>query len=90
MICHYWFFNHGFKFKDSAFDGCHDLTILSLNISKITIITVKYVDCHCIIHNISKSAAISLLKNLCLKLVGIYKNVYPKIQYQKSIMQLSF
>ena len=23
MICHYWFFNHGFTFKDSAFNGIH-------------------------------------------------------------------
>ena len=23
MICHYWFFNHGFTFKDSAFNGSH-------------------------------------------------------------------
>ena len=70
MICHYWFFNHGFKFKDSAFDGCHDLTILSLNISNVTIITVKYVDYRCIIHNISKSAAINLFKTSVLKARG--------------------
>ena len=28
MICHYWFFNHGFKFQDSECNGYHDLTIL--------------------------------------------------------------
>ena len=33
MICYYWFFNHGFKFQDSAYNGCHDLTMLSVNIS---------------------------------------------------------
>ena len=44
MICHYWLFNHGFKFEDSVFDGCHDLTMISVNISDITIITVKNVD----------------------------------------------
>ena len=33
MICHYWFFNHGFKFQDSVYNGCHDLTMLSVNIS---------------------------------------------------------
>ena len=44
MICHYWFFNHGFKFEDSVFDGCHNLTMISVNISDITIITVKNVD----------------------------------------------
>ena len=27
MICHYLFFNHGFKFQDYVCTGCHDLTI---------------------------------------------------------------
>ena len=66
MICHYWFFNHGFKFQDSVCNGCLDLTVLSVNISDIAIITVKDVDCCCIIHNISKSEAINLLKNFVL------------------------
>ena len=44
MIFHYRFFNHGFKFQDSICNGCHDLTILSVNISDIAIITVKNVD----------------------------------------------
>ena len=44
MIFHYRFFNHGFKFPDPIYNGCHDLTILSVNISDIAIITVKNVD----------------------------------------------
>ena len=43
MFCHYWFFNHGSKFQDSIWNGCHDLTMLCLNISDIAIITVKNV-----------------------------------------------
>ena len=46
------FFNHGFKFQDSICNGCHDLTMLSVNITNIAIITVKNVDYRCIIHNI--------------------------------------
>ena len=65
MICHYWFFNHGVKFQDSVCNGCHDLTMLSVNISDIAIITVKNVDYRCIIHNIGKSEAINLLKKFC-------------------------
>ena len=61
MICHYWFFNHGLKFQDSACNVCHDLTMLSVNISDIAIITVKNVDYYCIIFNIIKSKAINLL-----------------------------
>ena len=29
MICHYCFFNHGFKFQDSVCKDCHNLKMLS-------------------------------------------------------------
>ena len=70
MICHYFFFRHEFKFQDYVCNGCHDLTILSVNINNIAIITVKNVDYHCIIHNISKSEASNLLKNSVLENCG--------------------
>ena len=79
MICHYWFFNHGFTFQDSACNGIHDLTMLSVNIDVIAIITVKNVDYRCIIHNISKCEAINLLKNYILENRGYilyYISVY--------------
>ena len=63
MVCHYCFFNHGFKFQDSVCNGCHDLMMLCLNISCIAIVIVKDVNYHCIICDISKSEAINLLKN---------------------------
>ena len=63
MTCYYWVFNHKFKCQDSVCNGCHDLTILSVNISDFAIITVKNVDYRCIINNISKFEAINLLKN---------------------------
>ena len=63
MIFHY--FNHGFKFQDFVCNDSHDK--LWLNISDIGIITVKNVDYRCIIHNISKSEAINLLKNSVLE-----------------------
>ena len=37
MICHYWFLNHGLNFQDYVCNSCHDLTMLSANISNITI-----------------------------------------------------
>ena len=81
IICHYWFFNHRFESQDSVCNGCHDLTMLSVNISNIAIISVKNVDYHCIIHNICKSEAINLLKKiLFLKIVGIYKKCCLKPQ----------
>ena len=57
MICHYWFFNHGLKFQDSVCNSCHDLKMLSVNVSDITIIIIKNVDYRCIIHNNNKSEA---------------------------------
>ena len=40
-ICHYWLLNHGFKFQDSVCNGCHNLTMLCLNTSDITIRLLK-------------------------------------------------
>ena len=64
MIFHHWLFNHGFKFEDSVCNGCHDLTMLTLNVSDIAIITVKGVEYCCIIHDINQSEAINLFKKL--------------------------
>ena len=63
MICHSFFFNHGFKFQDSVCYYCHDLTMLSVNIIAITIITVKNVlFTVCIIHNINNKLVITNLE----------------------------
>ena len=59
----FFFFNHRFKFQDSVCNDCHDLAILSVNISDIAVITIKNVDYRCIIHHISKSEAFNLLGN---------------------------
>ena len=42
-----------------------DLNKSNVNISDIAIMTIKNVDYCCIIHNISKSEAINLLKKFC-------------------------
>ena len=73
MFCHYCFLNHGLKFQDSACNGCHNFTMLSVSISDIVIIVIKNVDYRCIILDISKSEAINSLETLCLKIVGIHK-----------------
>ena len=76
MICNYFSFNHGLKFQDYVCNGCHDLTMSSVNISDIAIITLKNVDYRCIIHNISKSEAINLLENSVLEDCGyLQKNI---------------
>ena len=50
--------------------------MLCLNISYITIITAKNIDCRCIIHNISKFEANNLLESAALEKHGyIYINI---------------
>ena len=50
MICHYLFFNYGFKFQDYVCNRCHDFTMLEVNIwvlllspLKMLIIVVLYI-----------------------------------------------
>ena len=35
-------FNHRFKFQESVCSGCHDLAMLSVNISDVTVNNVDY------------------------------------------------
>ena len=67
IICYYWFFSRGFEFQDSICNGCHDLTIYCLDISDISIIAVKGIDCHYVFIHDSKSEANHLLKNSVLE-----------------------
>ena len=67
MICHYGFFNHGFKFQYHQCTSCHNLSILCLNISDVAIITIKNVDYRFIIYSTRKSEAINLLTNSVLE-----------------------
>ena len=67
--------NYGLKFQDAVCNGCHDLTILCLNLGDIAVISVKNVDYRCIIHNISKSEAINLLENSVLEDRGYIQKI---------------
>ena len=69
-IYHYWYFRQGHfllgrvtQFQKSICNGCNDLLMLSLDISGITIFTVKGIDYYCIISGISKSDPIYWLQN---------------------------
>ena len=63
----YWFFNYRFKFRDSVFNVCRNLTMLCFNVNDVIVITVQNVDYCFIIHNISKSEAINLFKKSVLE-----------------------
>ena len=63
-ICHYWYFlNKDFKFKPNVCNRCHYLLIMSMNLSDIALLNIKWFDYHCIISRISKSEAINLMQN---------------------------
>ena len=41
-ICHYWYFlNYSFKFQPNACNRCHDLLMMSMNLSDIAILSIK-------------------------------------------------
>ena len=61
-ICQYWFFlNFSFKFQPNACNRCHDLLMMSMNLSDIAILIIKGSDYCCIISLIRKNEAINLM-----------------------------
>ena len=41
-ICHYWYFlNYSFKFQPNVCNRCHDLLMVSVNLSDITTLNIK-------------------------------------------------
>ena len=63
-VCHYWYFlNYSFKFQPNVCNRCHDLLMMSMNLSDIAILNIKGSDYRCIISLISKNEAINLLQN---------------------------
>ena len=60
------FLNKGFKFQSYVCNRCHDLLMMSMNISHIYILNVKNADYCCIISGITKNEAIKLLKDIDL------------------------
>ena len=67
-VYHYWFF----KIKDLSFNcmyvcnGCHDVLMMSINLSDIAISKINVADYRCIISQITKIEAINILQNVDL------------------------
>ena len=41
-ICHYWYIlNYSFKFQPNVCNRCHDLLMMSVNLSDIAILNIK-------------------------------------------------
>ena len=61
-ICHYcYFLNSGFTFQPNVSNRCHDLLMMSINLSNIAILNIKSSDYRCAISLISKNEAIKLM-----------------------------
>ena len=66
-ICHYWYFlDKGIKSQPYVCNGCHDLLMMSMNLSGIAILNIKSADYCCIITRIGKSEAINLMQKINL------------------------
>ena len=62
-ICHYWYFlNCHYKFQPNVSNRCHDLLMMSMNLSNIVILDIKGSDYCCIISLISNNKVINLIE----------------------------
>ena len=67
-ICHYWYFlDKDCKFHSNICNRCHDLLMMSMNLSDIAILNIKGFNCCFIFSGISKNEAINLIQNADLK-----------------------
>ena len=79
IVKNIWFATIGVLIMDASFKIMYVMAVMiwCLNISDITIVTVKNVDYRCIIYNISKYEAISLLENSVLEDRGYLLIILP-------------
>ena len=62
-VCNYWyFFKKECKFQSYVCNRCHDLLMMSMNLSNIYILNIKGTDYCCVIGGISKSEAKNCMK----------------------------
>ena len=64
-ICHYWYFLiYSVKFQQIVCNRCHDLLMMSIDLSDIAILNIKGSGYRCIFSLISKNEAINYYKML--------------------------
>ena len=62
-ICHFWYFlNEEFKLQSNVRNRCHHFLMMSINLSNVAILKIKYADYCCIITRISKNGATKLMQ----------------------------
>ena len=60
-IFYYWYFlNNGFMFQPNVYNRCHDLLMMSMNLSNL--LNIKSADYCCVISGISKNDAIDVMQ----------------------------
>ena len=63
-VCRYWYFlNCSFTFQQNVCNNCHDLLMMSVNLSDNAILYLIRSEYCCIINLISKNESISLLQD---------------------------
>ena len=63
-ISHYWYFlNYSSRFQPNVCNRCHELLMMSMNLSDIAILNIKGSDFCCIISLIRKNETINLMQN---------------------------
>ena len=60
------FLDKEFNFHFNVCNGCHDVLMMSMNLSDIAILNIKGADYCCIIYRINKSEAINLMQSIHL------------------------
>ena len=64
---HYWYsLDRGFKFQPDVCNVCHDMLMISINLSNISILNIHGTDYRWIFSGIWKSKAIKLMQNIHL------------------------
>ena len=63
-VCHYWYFlSNSFKIQPNVCNRCHDLPMMSINLSDSAVLNIKGPSYCCIISLISKNEAINVMEN---------------------------
>ena len=63
-VCHYLYcLNFSLKLKPNVCNRCHDLLMISVNLSDIANLNIKVSDYRCIISLIRKNEAVNLIQN---------------------------
>ena len=63
-ICHNWYFlNYSYTFQPNVCNNCHELLMMSVNLSHIAFLNIKGSKCCCIISLINKNETMNLLQN---------------------------